>query len=83
MPWVESRDYHTSGLRFTREDGAVVKYHMGPPHMPWIAFEPNPSEDYLGRTNSRGISWPRRWRTAEAAMRAVDREYPPKHAPHQ
>lgn len=74
--WVESRDSWSAGLRYTRSDGAVVKYQMGPRKLDWIAFEPNPSEDYLGRKNKRGLVWPRRWGSAEAAMRAVDQEYP-------
>lgn len=70
---------HTAGLRYVRSDGAVVKYFGGPRKMDWIAFEPNPSEEYLARTNGR-LTWPRRWASAEAAMRAVDREYPEQHS---
>lgn len=76
MTWAESRDSWSAGLRYTRIDGALVKFQMGwGGKMDWIAFEPNPSESYLARTNGR-LTWPRRWKTAEAAMRAVDREYP-------
>lgn len=50
----------------------------------WTAWHPDPSQEAL--TMSRGFvrmanghAWkprfPRRWKTAEAAMRAVDREY--------
>ena len=51
----------------------------------WTAWEPDPSEKALymqrGRTRvTQGREWkpgfPRRWKTAEAAMRAVDKEYP-------
>lgn len=44
--------------------------------MEWVAFEPDPSENYLIRYSKRGMGWPRRWKSAEAAMRAVDKEYP-------
>lgn len=65
-----------TSLRYRRKDGAVVKFSMGPSKMQWIAYEPDPSDAYLIRTNKRGIGWPRRWLTAKAAMEAVDREYP-------
>lgn len=52
----------------------------------WTAWEPDPSSRYLymrrGRfrtTQDGGRSkpgFPRRWKTAKAAMHAVDREYP-------
>lgn len=69
--WVEE-----TGARYRRHDGAVVRLHTGPSKLQWIAYEPDPSENYLIRRNKRGIGWPRRWRTAEAAMRTVDKEYP-------
>lgn len=69
--WIESKN----GCRWTRSDGAVVLFHSGPPKFQWIAFEPDPSNAYLPRDNGR-LSWPRRWRTAQAAMDAVDAEYP-------
>lgn len=75
MPWIMTHDMWTAGLRWVRSDGAVVKYSMGPRKLEWIAFEPNPSEAYLARTNGR-LSWPRRWASPEAAMRAVDQEFP-------
>lgn len=75
MSWTEKRDGIGSGWRYVRGDGATVKWHGGPSRLQWLAYEPDPSENYLSRTNGRLI-WPRRWATAEAAMRAVDREYP-------
>src|SRR5271166_4361717 len=52
----------------------------------YTAWEPNPSEQALSMTRGRerraqdGRLWrpgfPRRWKTPEAAMKAVDREYP-------
>jgi hypothetical protein len=52
----------------------------------WTAFEPDPSQKYLamhrGRTRKAQDGhmfkpgFPRRWKTAEAAMRAVDKEFP-------
>jgi len=77
MAWTQkTRD------RWERHDGAVVKrstdeYYAQPwlaGHRGWIAFEPNPSTNYLRMSNGR-VGWPRRWKTPEAAMRAVDREY--------
>lgn len=73
MNWTEIKD--SAGLRFQRRDGAVVKFSMGPRRLDWIAYEPDPSEKYLSRTNGR-LVWPRRWGSAEAAMKAVDHEYP-------
>lgn len=73
--WKEDRSL-SCGWRFVRHDGAVVKHHSGPSHQQWIAFEPDPSEAYLIRRSKSGMGWPRRWASAEAAMRAVDREHP-------
>lgn len=72
MPWISD----DNGTRFRRHDGAVVKHKMGPSKLEWIAFEPDPSEDYLIRYSKDGLGYPRRWGTAYAAMRALDREYP-------
>ncbi len=40
-------------------------------------FGPETNNDYLARGNRR-FTWPRRWKTAAAAMREVDRLYPLK-----
>lgn len=57
----------------------------------WTAWEPEPSQCALSmergfvRYPGAGISkcwrprFPRRWKTVETAMKAVDREYPVKH----
>ena len=59
-----------------RHDGATVRWDNGPSKMHWIAFEPDPSERYLEMKQGRHLIGPRRWKTAKAAMRSVDREYP-------
>jgi hypothetical protein len=69
--------------RWERSDGAVVQWDQRSPHVrPWLpaarmwtAWEPDPSDNYLKMTNGR-LSWPRRFKTAQAAMRAVDKEFP-------
>lgn len=52
----------------------------------WTAWEPDPSEHFISMTRGRrrkapdGRYWtprfPRRWKTAQAAMAAVDKLYP-------
>lgn len=52
----------------------------------WIAYEPDPSDRYLAMQRGRWRidacgdeykpEFPRRWKTAEAAMRTVDKEFP-------
>lgn len=52
----------------------------------WTAWEPDPSQKALSMERGRPrrttegelayLSFPRRWKTAEAAMKAVDQEYP-------
>jgi hypothetical protein len=52
----------------------------------FTAWAPDPSDKYLGMVRGRtrraqdGHIWkpgfPRRWKTAKAAMKAVDKEYP-------
>jgi hypothetical protein len=89
------RTHWSSGrVRWTRIDGAVVKYDESSPWpnpaqpsaRMWTAWEPDPSERALSmcrgcwRRAQDGhrfkLSFPRRWKTAETAMRAVDKEYP-------
>ena len=77
MPWKADQLNPVRALRYVRSDGAVVKYSMGPSKRTWIAYEPDPSEAYIATSRSgRGATWPRRWASAEAAMRAVDKLYP-------
>lgn len=76
MPWSDEQRPLLGGIRYVRSDGAVVKYSGGPLKQQWIAYEPDPSEAYLIRYSKRGMGWPRRWASPQAAMRAVDREYP-------
>jgi hypothetical protein len=76
---------HGSGGRYVRSDGAVVQYDDRSPYpnpvcdsaRMWTAWEPDPGERYLsmGRRSSQ-FNWPRRYHTAEAAMRAADRAWP-------
>ena len=73
----------SSWRRWTRLDGAVVLWDDRSPHpnpeiptsLMWTAWEPDPSQQYLARGNGT-FTWPRRWKTAEAAMREVDRQFP-------
>jgi hypothetical protein len=92
--WVKGSGERTGRIRWTRTDGAVVKWDDSSPWpnsavasaRMWTAWEPDPSERALSMTRGRlrraqdGHLWrpgfPRRWKTAEAAMAAVDREYP-------
>ena len=70
--------------KWTRSDGAVVRWDQSSPYpnpanprsRMWIAFGPEPGGEYLRQTSKHGLEWPRRWKTAEAAMKAVDREFP-------
>ena len=78
--------------RYVRTDGAVVKYDDSSPYpnpikpsaRMWTAWEPDPGQSYLkmSRRNSRGFTWPRRYRTPEAAMRAADKAWPVKNGAH-
>jgi len=83
MAWTEVKP----GYRWERSDGAVAKWSQESPYPNpalesarlWIAFEPDPSREYLSRGRRDSVlRWPRRFKTAEAAMRAVDLEYPLK-----
>lgn len=73
-----------SSNRWDRNDGAVVEWNQKTPYSNpanpnarmWIAFGPPPSELYLLQRSKRGFGFPRRWKTAKAAMIAVDTEYP-------
>lgn len=66
---------------------------LNPASRMWTAWEPNPSQAYLmmrrGRvrkTMEGALSkpgFPRRWKTAEAAMKAVDNEHPLKEKDHE
>ena len=72
--------------RWERLDGAAVLWDDRSPHpnpenarsLMWTAWEPDPSDHYLARGNNT-FTWPRRWKTAQAAMREVDRLYPFQH----
>jgi hypothetical protein len=71
--------------RWERTDGAVVRWDDSSPYpnpikpstKMYTAWEPDPSQRALSydHWHSRFRS-PRRWKTAKAAMAAVDREYP-------
>lgn len=72
-----------SWRRWERGDGAAVLWDDRSPYpnpdnrnaLMWTAWEPDPGDRYLARGN-RKVTWPRRWKTAEAAMREVDRQFP-------
>lgn len=78
MAWTDIRT-DLGRPAFRRDDGAIVRWDNGPSHLHWIAYEPDPSEKYLIRYSKRGMGWPRRWKSAEAAMQTVDKEYPRTH----
>lgn len=78
-----------SRQRYERSDGAVVKWDddtpysnpINPTARMWTAWEPDPGESALmkrlrGRPRSVGV--PRRFKTAIAAMKAVDKRWPEK-----
>ena len=72
-----------NALRWERSDGAIVRWDDRSPYpnperagaRMWTAWEPEPSNRYLGRKYGRWGA-PRRWKTPEAAMRVVDRLHP-------
>lgn len=84
--WTET----INGRRWVRVDGAVVRWDDRSPYpnpcnprsLMWTAWEPDPSERYIGKNvGRRGRRHvPRRFKTAEAAMREVDQLYPLKQA---
>lgn len=61
---------------------------VNPSSRMWTAWEPEPSQDYVAMERGRHRkcmdgslhkpSFPRRWKTPEAAMKVVDRIYPEK-----
>jgi hypothetical protein len=72
--------------RWDRNDGACVKENLHSPYPNpldpncrlWCAYAPD--GEYAisyGRRNT-WMRIPRRWKTAEAAMQVIDREYPIK-----
>ncbi len=78
-PWTER-----SWRRWERADGAAVLWDdrspfpnpENPRALMWTAWAPGADNHaYLARRNHR-YTWPRRWKTAHAAMREVDRLYP-------
>jgi hypothetical protein len=65
----------------TREDGALVASEHDAGRRRWVAAIGGRLLREAPRTGAereRGFGRPRRWSTAAAAMRAVDRAYPPK-----
>jgi hypothetical protein len=71
--------------RWERLDGAVVKYDVSSPNpnpaketaRMWTAWAPDPSQASLSMSRcSSLLRWPRRWKSAEKAMQAVDKAYP-------
>ena len=73
-----------SWRRWTRIDGAAVLWDNRTPYANpsspngrmWTAWKPDPSEECLIRRSKNGLGFPRRWKSRESAMAAVDREYP-------
>jgi len=78
--WTEVK----KGWRWVRSDGAVVKYDIHSPYPNpedpksklWTAWEPDPSDRYIAMYSKRGRGWPRRYLTAQAAMKKVDELFP-------
>lgn len=70
--------------RWDREDGAAVKYSLDyywanpakPGHRGWLAFGPTEEQPLFYTLRGSRAKIHRRWKTAEAAMEAVDEMYP-------
>jgi hypothetical protein len=92
VPATSSSWTQTALYRFERPDNAVVLYDhdsQGATSKPWLdrnrgwkAFGPGPaSYNFLHYFRAVRLSAPvkvaRKWRTAAAAMKAVDAEFPP------
>ncbi len=80
MTWTR-----VNGNRYERADGAVVRWDDRTPYSNpavstarmWTAWEPDPGERALSMSRrSSAFSWPRRFLTPTAAMRAADRAWP-------
>lgn len=76
-----------SDKRWVSDDNAVVKIDLSaqcmhsrpwrPNYRGWIAYGPGPEEfNYLKFFSKRGHSVPRKFKFAEKAMLAVDKEFP-------
>ena len=68
---------------FERSDGSYVWYDQSSPNpidpncRMWVAF--GPDQTYLSKDRRKGwMRVPRRWKTPEAAMKALDKEIPIK-----
>lgn len=71
--------------RYVRVDGAVVMRDqrspypnpLNPKSLLWTAWEPDPSESAISKQHYHSaFRSPRRWKSPEAAMKAVDRLFP-------
>src|SRR3990172_5523784 len=70
--------------RWDRPDGAAVIYSKdwywanpaNPRHRGWTAYAPDDEQPLTFRRRTSKRKHARRWKTAEAAMEAVDREFP-------
>ena len=58
------------------DDGSWVKRSRWNRLMPWMAYYPDPSTNFLYKGSASPSAAPRQWKTAQAAMKAVDRECP-------
>jgi hypothetical protein len=87
--WTEDswrRFHRTDGAVVKWDENSPYPNPMNPRSRMWTAWEPDPSEKALLMRRGRlrraqdgqtfRFGFPRRWKTAEAAMAAVDREYP-------